>query len=1247
MTKPAPTTGILISLFWLLIGLAFLPEAAHAATFTITNASWSGEHNRLYVAGNGTAGDSVTIANADTGATLGTTTVSNSSSWSARFSNLTAVPCRVRATQSNGNVAEAFVSNAPSSCTPPQLSINNVTVNEGQTANFTVRLSTVSNRTITVVAATADGTAHAGTNYTAKTATLTFPAGTTTQTFSVSTLDDHAVTNTLTFYVNLSSPSNATISDGQGVGSILNIDQPALTINNVSVNEGQTANFTVRLSAASTHTITVVAATADNTAHAGTNYVAKTATLTFAPGTTTQTFSVSTIDDHVVTGTLSFYVNLTSPTNATISDSQGVGSIQNIDQAATASLSINDVTVNEGQTANFTVTLSAASTLTVTVVAATADNTAHAGTNYVAKTATLTFAPGVTTQTFSVSTIDDHVATGTLSFYVNLTSPSNATISDSRGVGSIQNIDQAAQPGLSINDVSVTEGQTANFTVSLSAASTQTVTVVASTANNTAVAGTDYVARTATLSFAPGTTSQSFSVTTLNDNAPGSAKTFYVNLTSPTNATISDTQGVGTVNEISGGGTGGSTSINSTSQNSPTVPSTSVPLQALVTNSGYQVFAINDLGMHCGDLDPRILSILPPFNILHAQVVKKGANTSTGTTMLDQTQVTMVYSASANPKDPVLSNPNSVLDTNFTGVYKTLFWDIVRGAYAAFYPAGVEAQFFPDNANILDLGLPVPDLERLYLGDGQLAATQQKMPGINAAYTANDTQPFSLFTGTEPYFSNFAYGYNAVVHWFEAAGIPLTAFDDAGRENAYPLMRVQAVATSSNTLGVSAGTVLGTLDAVTPISGEANCAGCHGAVVDGGNGSGTAELSATEVSVNDPQFGKVPLPVSVEWASDKDILRLHDLKHGTHLIAGTTEDFPTPGPTTFKPVVCQTCHYTPALDLAQVGPQNSNGLQQLNNKTMSNVIHGFHANLTFNGQTLFPAMPPPAGRDPATAQQVLGETCYQCHPGKRTQCLRGAMGQSGVVCQDCHGNMAQVGNDYSRTQPGGTFQAASDFYTNPNTPRVPWVNEPSCGSCHTGDAMSNMTATANVYPASDGIRLLQAWHIGDAKATPIVPTNKRFAEPVVAATGSPMLFKLSTGHGGLLCESCHGSTHAIWATSPMNPAANDNVAPTQVQGHAGAIMECSACHTGTLANNLNGPHGMHPVASSSWISGHENFAGNGDPCRVCHGVTGQGTPLSMVPVARTVGSRQFAAGEQVSCGKCHTNYIASGTGINN
>ncbi len=710
----------------------------------------------------------------------------------------------------------------------------------------------------------------------------------------------------------------------------------------------------------------------------------------------------------------------------------------------------------------------------------------------------------------------------------------------------------------------------------------------------------------------------------------------------------------------------GEVSINSTSQND--LPGSAVAEQPLAGLSGYKIFGANDLGMHCGDFDTRISSILPPFNVLHAQVIQRGGDPI----ILDDNEVSVVYSAASNPNDPILSGINSagsaigstdpdafpVLSSlaNNGEVFKTNFWDTVVGgteptslaAYRAFYPPGILDAFAPAP----DQGLPMPNVERLWLGDGILSAEQQDMPGRPGPYTQNVPQTFTLFTVDQPFFTSFPFGYTSPeVKWFEAAGIPLTAFDDAGRENPWPLYRFQAIANN---------TVLASTDVVLPISGEANCGACHNAPIDGGNGSATAALGENNLAtvLDDPEFDiSVPLEVSKEYAADLNLLRLHDQKHGS----GIANPKYSPDLVDQTPVVCQSCHYTPALDLAQVGPKgpadaDANGRQQTNVRSMSNVMHSHHATVTdTNGNLLFPSMPPAVDgngnlRDPVAARGILMETCYQCHPGRRTDCLRGAMASGGMLCQDCHGDMAQVGDDFSRNvspSTPGAFELASNFYDhNADTPRVPWANEPGCGSCHTGDVLNNMHGdNGTLGSPSDNIRLMQAFRTGDPKATPIVPSNKRFAENTIPATGNPMLYRVSKGHEGVFCEACHGSTHGIWPNK--NPTANDNVAAMQLQGHTGTITECSTCHTGDLGNTLEGPHGMHPVGSAGQDfadGGHEEMAENNpDACRACHGLNGEGSVLSRTATARDFSGMEDGGpvpkGHKVTCTDCHENEL--------
>src|SRR5204863_7875242 len=141
-----------------------------------------------------------------------------------------------------------------------------------------------------------------------------------------------------------------------------------------------------------------------------------------------------------------------------------------LDNDATPSLSINDVTVNENAgTATFTVSLSAASSQAVSVDYLMTNGTAGAA-DYTAGIGTLNFAAGVTTQTITVPITDDLLDEIDETFTVNLASPVNATIADGTAVGTI--VDNDVLPGLSVNDVTVNENAgTATFTVTLGAAS--------------------------------------------------------------------------------------------------------------------------------------------------------------------------------------------------------------------------------------------------------------------------------------------------------------------------------------------------------------------------------------------------------------------------------------------------------------------------------------------------------------------------------------------------------------------------------------------------------------------------------------------------------------------------------------------------------------------------------------------------------------------------------------------------------
>jgi hypothetical protein len=117
------------------------------------------------------------------------------------------------------------------------------------------------------------------------------------------------------------------------------------------------------------------------------------------------------------------------------------------------SVSLGDVTVNEGSSADFTVSLGQASPSTVSVDWATQDGTATAGSDYAAAGGTVTFAPGETAKTVSVPVTSDGDVEPEENFAVNLSNPVNTRIRDANGVGTIGVQASAAQAQLPPGDI--------------------------------------------------------------------------------------------------------------------------------------------------------------------------------------------------------------------------------------------------------------------------------------------------------------------------------------------------------------------------------------------------------------------------------------------------------------------------------------------------------------------------------------------------------------------------------------------------------------------------------------------------------------------------------------------------------------------------------------------------------------------------------------------------------------------------
>ena len=216
------------------------------------------------------------------------------------------------------------------------------------------------------------------------------------------------------------------------------------------------------------------------------------------------------------------------------------------------SIGISDTSVTEGNSgtrpASFAVTLSAPSAQPVTVAYSTSDGTAAATSDYRATNGVLTFAAGETSKSIEVQVKGDRAAESDETFVVQLSGAAGATIATGQAVGTI--VDD--EPQISISDVTKREGDSSTtrfvFTVSLSAAADERVTVEYATANGTAKKGdSDYVASSGKVTFRPGEISKTITVTVKGDKKVEAHETFFVNLSHAKGAVVDDGQGVGTI----------------------------------------------------------------------------------------------------------------------------------------------------------------------------------------------------------------------------------------------------------------------------------------------------------------------------------------------------------------------------------------------------------------------------------------------------------------------------------------------------------------------------------------------------------------------------------------------------------------------------------------------------------------------------------------------------------------------------
>jgi len=261
---------------------------------------------------------------------------------------------------------------------------------------------------------------------------------------------------------------------------------------------------------------------------------------------------ITVIGDDLYEADETVVLSLGTPTNADLGTrDRHTATIVDDDDAPSLSFSAADYTVNENQSAQITVLLSPPAGRTVTVNYATHDPTSGskgvAGEDYIAANGTLTFFPGQTSKSFSVTILDDALDEDQEQVWLTLTSPNPGEVQiDGFARLFINDNDPSPIVGFSSAIYTVDEdGGTATIQVTLDTVSGRTVTVDYETSPATATEWGDYRPAAGTLTFDPGQTSKSFAVTIIDDNVnENDREELILTLSNPSNVNLGVAQAV-------------------------------------------------------------------------------------------------------------------------------------------------------------------------------------------------------------------------------------------------------------------------------------------------------------------------------------------------------------------------------------------------------------------------------------------------------------------------------------------------------------------------------------------------------------------------------------------------------------------------------------------------------------------------------------------------------------------------------
>ncbi|MBN1670811.1 MAG: hypothetical protein JXR37_07255 [Kiritimatiellae bacterium] len=413
--------------------------------------------------------------------------------------------------------------------------------------NLVVALDMESAYTVTVDYSVAGGTASDPADYTYEAGTLTFDPGQTNKSVALTVTDDAIDEPDETVIVQASNASNAALgANALHTYTIADNEDADVDFDVSASSQSETAspaNLVVALDMESAYTVTLDYAVSGGTAADPDDYSLADATLTFDPGQTNKTITLTVNDDEMEEGDETVEVTLSGASGAAL------GSIS----VHTFTISDDDAAeINFGEPASagaesttpvpLGVFLSLPSVFTIRVNYAVSGGTATDGVDFTLEAGTLTFDPGVTNKSFQLTVSDDDLHEANETVQMQLSGAVNATVGGTNVYTYTINDNDPADVHFDLSASGAAESATpANLAVSINRESELEITVDYAATDGTAGNGLDYTLAAATLTFEPGQTNRTISAAIADDAVDEGDETIVVELSGVVNATLGGT----------------------------------------------------------------------------------------------------------------------------------------------------------------------------------------------------------------------------------------------------------------------------------------------------------------------------------------------------------------------------------------------------------------------------------------------------------------------------------------------------------------------------------------------------------------------------------------------------------------------------------------------------------------------------------------------------------------------------------